>query len=1093
MTTPDNSPPAANDTPGHAGGQGAPNGLVERLVAWSIRQRLTVLALVVAVAAAGLWALRTLRVDAFPDLTDVQVQVLIEAPGLSPVEVERLATFPLETALQGLPDVTLVRSVSKYGFAAVTVVFEDAVDIQRARTLVSERLQGARGALPPSAEATLGPLSGASSEIFMYKILQDSASRARAPLDTRALRTLQDRVIRPQLRSVAGVTEVNSFGGEVRQAQVVVQPERLVSFGLTLHDVVEAVESNNAVAAGGYLEHRDEQYILRGLGAAATLDDLRNTVIRATTAGVPVLIGDVADVEYGAELRQGAVSHDGLGEVVSGIVMMLRGENSREVVARVRERVADINRSLPPGVKVIPYYDQTDLVGGTLRTVRTNLLEGGLLVIAVLLLFLGNVRAALLVAATIPLSLLCAFLGMRWLGLSANLMSLGAIDFGMIVDGAVVMTEHFVRTLHGDEEAGELPATSEGITARLVSAAREVARPIAFGVMIIALVYVPIMTLSGLEARMFRPMAITVAIALFGSLFLALCFIPAASTWVFRRGARESKIAQRVEHALDRRYARALGAAMVRPGITVLVALTLLIATLFVAPRLGTEFLPQLDEGSLLIAATKDPTVSLTRSVAMQEELERTVRLSPEVTTVVSRVGRAEIGSDPMGVNQADVIVMLKPRSEWRPGLTKDSLEHEITERLEDRVPGIAIGMTQPMQMRLDELISGTRADLAIKIFGDDPEVTRAVATQVASVVGSVPGADEVQIEQTAGQGYLNVRLDRAAMARFGIPMAEVQEALETAVGGRPVSQLIEGSYAVDVAVYYPEALRTSPEAIGAITVPAPVGGASGGARIALSQIADIRLENGPVQVSRERAQRYTLVQSNVAGRDLGGFAADVRRAIESRVTVPPAVFVTYGGAFENQQRAMARLQVVVPLSILLIALLLWASLRSWWLAGLVLVNLPFAAVGGVLALWSRGLHLSVSASIGFIALFGVAVLNGLVLLTTVQRARARGASPIDAALGGARERLRPVLMTALVASLGFIPVALSHGTGAEVQRPLATVVIGGLVTSTLLTLFVLPVLFAAGESWRARREARRTAARAATNANGFPLTGLTS
>jgi cobalt-zinc-cadmium resistance protein CzcA len=819
----------------------SPDGVVERIVAWSVQQRLTVLVMVLAVAAAGVWALRTLRVDAFPDLTDAQVQVLIEAPGLSPVEVERLTTFPIEVAMNGLPDVTLVRSVSKYGFAAVTVVFEDGVDIQRARTLVSERLQSVREALPTGADATLGPLSAANSEIYMYTVEHADAGKAGDTLDMRALRTLQDRVIRPQLRTVSGVTEVNSFGGEVRQAQVVVRPERLVSFGLTLHDVVEAVESNNAVAAGGYLEHRDEQYILRGLGAAATLDDLRNTVIRASSAGVPVLIGDVADVRYGAELRQGAVSHDGRGEVVSGIVMMLRGENGREVVERVRARVEDINRSLPPGVKVIPYYDQTDLVAGTLRTVRTNLVEGGLLVIAVLLLFLGNVRAALLVAVTIPLSLLCAFLGMRWLGLSANLMSLGAIDFGMIVDGSVVMTEHFVRTLHGDEEAGKLPSTREGMAARLVSAAREVARPIAFGVLIIMLVYVPILSLQGLEARMFRPMAITVAIALFGSLLLALCFIPAASTWVFQRGARESKIAQRMERVLDARYARALAVVAKRPMATVLTALSILVATLFVVPRLGTEFLPQLDEGSLLIAATKDPTISLSRSVAMQDALERTVRESPEVTTVVSRVGRAEIGSDPMGVNQADVFVMLKPRDQWRPGLTKDSLEREITERLEEGVPGIAIGVTQPMQMRLDELISGVRADLAIKIFGDDPIVTRAVADEVAGVLGGVPGADEVRVEQTAGQGYLNVRLNRAAMARFGIPMAEVQEALETAVGGRPVSQLVEGSWTVDVAVYYPEALRTSAEAIGAITVPSP-----GGARISLAQIADIRLESGP-------------------------------------------------------------------------------------------------------------------------------------------------------------------------------------------------------------------------------------------------------
>lgn len=1039
---------------------------IDRLIAWSIRQRMAVMVIVLGTIGGGLWALNTLRVDAFPDLTDVQVQVLIEAPGLSPVEVERLTTFPVEVAMNGLPDVTIVRSVSKYGFAAVTVVFEDGVDIQSARTLVSERLQSVREGLPGGAQATLGPLSAANSEIYMYTV--ENTNGGNDSLDTRALRTLQDRVIRPQLRTVRGVTEVNSFGGEVRQAQVVVQPDRLASFGLTLHDIVEAVESNNSVAAGGYLEHGDEQYILRGLGAASTLTDLRSTVIRASSAGVPVLLGDVAEVRYGAELRQGAVSRDGKGEVVSGIVMMLRGENGRETVQRIRERVDEINRSLPAGVKVTPYYDQTDLVAGTLRTVRGNLLEGGLLVIAVLLLFLGNVRAALLVAATIPLSLLFAFLGMRWLGLSANLMSLGAIDFGMIVDGAVVMTEHFVSTLHSDADAGEKRSPA-AISAKLQDAAREVARPIAFGVLIIMLVYVPILTLEGLEARMFGPMALTVAMALFGSLLLALCFVPAVATWVFRNGARESAIAQKLGHMLDRVYRRILGAVIDRPLVTIAAAATILLATLFVVPKLGTEFLPQLDEGSLLISATKDPTISLTRSVAMQRELESTVRMSPEVTTVVSRVGRAEIGSDPMGVNQADVFVMLKPRDAWRKGVSKDSLEREITSRLDARVPGVAISLTQPMQMRLDELISGVRADLAIKIFGDDPVVTRAVADQVAGVVNSIRGADEVSVEQTAGQGYLNVRLDRLQMARFGIPMSEVQEALETAVGGRPVSQLVEGSWSVDVAVYYPEQLRTSVEAIGAITVPA-LAGASGKARIALSQIADIRLENGPVQVSRERAQRYTLVQANVEGRDLGGFAREVRDAVTARVKVPPALFLTYGGAFENQQRAMSRLQIVVPVSVILIALLLWASLQSWWLSLLVLANLPFAAVGGVMALWVRGLHLSVSASIGFIALFGVAVLNGLVMLTTITRARAHGAEPRDAALDGARARLRPVLMTALVASLGFIPVALSHGTGAEVQRPLATVVIGGLVTSTLLTLFVLPTLYAMVEQWRAKR-----------------------
>ena len=1023
--------------------------MIDRMVAWAVRRRATVLLLVLLLVTGGLWAFRTLRVDAFPDLTDVQVQVLVEAPGLAPVETERLVTFPIEVAMNGLPRVALVRSISKYAFAAITVVFDDGTDLLQARTLVAERVQGARETLPPQARASLGPLSAANSEIYMYTVEGGG-------LDLTELRTIHDRIVRPQLRSVRGVTEVNAFGGFVRQAQVIIRPDRLAAYRLTLHHVIEALEANSAVAAGGYLEHRDEQYILRGLGQATGLDDLRRTVIRSSPEGVPVLIGDVATVQYGDELRQGAVSRDGRGEVVSGIVMMLRGENGREVVKRVRARVVEINRSLPPGVQVVAYYDQTDLVNGTLKTVRTNLLEGGFLVIAILLVFLGNWRAALIVAATIPLSLLCAFLGMRWLGLSANLMSLGAIDFGMIVDGSVVMAEHFVRTLRREDDPGDRAPPEGDLGTRLTVAAHDVARPIAFGVLIIMLVYLPILTLQGLEARMFRPMAITVALALFGSLLLALVFVPAAATIAFRRGARESRLAGRLLRWLDAGYTPLLQRTLANPVAAVAAAGGLLAGALLLAPRLGTEFLPELDEGSILIDAVRDPSVSLTHSVAMQRELERTARDVPEVTTVISRVGRPEIGSDPMGVNKADVFVMLKPRHEWRPGLTKEALQDEIAAGLHERVPGVAVNMTQPMQMRLDELISGVRADLAVKVFSDDGQRNRRVAGEVARVVGTVPGATEVRVEATEGQGYLNVRMDRTAMARFGIPMSEVQEALETAVGGRPVSQLVEGTYAVDVAVYYPPELRTSVEAIGAITLPTP-----SGARIALALIADIRLESGPVQVSRERAQRFVLVQANVSGRDLGGFVADVRRAVRERVSLPPGTFVAYGGEFENQARAMARLRVVVPVSIALIAVLLYASLQSWMLAGLVLVNLPFAAVGGVLALWLRGLHLGVSAAIGFIALFGVAVLNGLVLLTTVQRARQAGAGPEAAALAGARQRLRPVLITALVASIGFLPVALSHGTGAEVQRPLATVVIGGLVTSTLLTLLVLPTLYA--------------------------------
>lgn len=1022
--------------------------MIDVIIAWAIRRRAAVLMLVVALVIAGAWALRTLRVDAFPDLTDVQVTVLTEAAGLTPLEVERLVTYPLEVSLNGIPRVTQVRSLSRYGLSAITVVFEDGVDIYFARTQVAERVQAARATLPPTAEVALGPLSGAIGELYQYTVEGGG-------LDIMQLRTIQDRIVKPQLRSVPGVVEVNAFGGMVRQVQVTVSPQRLAAYGLTLRDVVEAVEANSGVSAGGYLEHGDEQYILRGIGQPSGPDDVRRTVLRAAAGGVPVTVGDIADVDYGPELRQGAATRDGRGEVVAGVVMALRGVNSRELVSRIRERVEDINRALPPGVKVVPYYDQTDLVNGTLRTVSINLIEGGFLVIAILLLFLGNVRAALVVAAAIPLSLLFAFLGMRGLGLSANLMSLGAIDFGMIVDGSVFMAEQFVRTLHDDEERGRFPRTQAELGARLLEGAREVGRPIVFGVLIIMLVYVPIMTLQGLEARMFRPMALTVAMALFGSLLLALTFVPAAATLVFRRDARESRFAVRLAAWLDRHYAPLLKRAVARPKLTLGAALAIFAAALLLVTRLGTEFLPEIDEGSLMIEAVRDPSVSLSRSIAMEEDLERVARLSPEVATVVSQIGRPEVASDPMGVERGEVFVMLKPRAEWRRGLTKDDLREEIEQMLNERVPGIAIRMTQPMAMRLDELVSGVRADLAVKVFGDDPTENRRVAEQVATVVGRVAGAAEVQVEATEGQSYLQVRLDRDAMARYGIPMAEAQQVLQSAVSRTPVAQAVDGSYALDIVVQYPAELRASPQALGAITVPG-----ANGSRVPLATIADIRLEPGPVLMRRERGQRLVVISANVQGRDLGGFVAEVKRAIERDIQLPAGVFLSYGGQFENQARAMARLRLVVPLSIAIITLLLYVSLHSWGLALLVLVNLPFAAVGGIGALWLRGLHLGVSAAIGFIALFGVSVLNGLVLLSTLQRARAAGTTPQEAAVEGARLRLRPVLMTALAASIGFLPVALSTGTGAEVQRPLGTVVIGGLVTSTLLTLLVLPALY---------------------------------
>ncbi|MEQ9398928.1 MAG: CusA/CzcA family heavy metal efflux RND transporter [Longimicrobiales bacterium] len=1031
--------------------------MIERLIGWAVRNRTMVLLGVAALIGGGVWALRTLRVDAFPDLTNVQVQVLAEAPGLSPMEVERLVTFPLEVSLNGLPRVTEIRSTSKYAFGTITVVFEEGTDIYFARTLVAERLQGVREELPAGAEVEMGPLAGAASEIYLYTLEGGG-------LDLMALRTLHDRVVKPQLRTVPGVTEINAFGGFVRQMQVTVDPERLIRYGVTLHDVIEAVKANSRTPAGAFLESGDEQFILRGMGQATEPEDLEQTVVRASEAGVPVLLGDLAEVDYGPDIRQGAVTRDGRGEVMSGIVMMLRDENSRQVVRRVRERVEEINRSLPEGVVLAAYYDQTDLVEGTIHTVEENLLLGGFLVIAVLLLFLGNVRAALVVAATIPLSLLFAAIGMRWLGLSANLMSLGAIDFGMIVDGSVVMAENFVKRLHDDEEQGRLPKDRGALLARVAEMAREVGRPVAFGVLIIMLVYVPILTLQGLEGRMFRPMALTVGMALFGSLLLALFFIPAAATFLFRRGAREARYAVRLSQWLDRRYVPVLRRTMAHPKATVAAAVAIFAATMVLVPRLGTEFLPELDEGSILVQPTRDPSISLTHSLQVADRVEEVVRQVPEVATVVSRVGRPDIGSDPMGLNQSDVFVMLRPRDEWRAGVTKEDLEEELEELLEDQVAGVAVGLTQPMKMRLDELISGVRSDLAVKVFGDDPDRNRQVAEAVAAAIRDVPGTSEVQVEQTQGQGYLAVAMDRAALARHGIPIQEVQEILEVAIGRQPVAEAVDGAYNIPITVQFPDAVLSSPEAIRSLTVPT-----GSGALIPLSALADIRMESGPVQVSRQQAQRLVIVQANVRGRDLGSYVADVQGAITERVDLPAGVFLTYGGQFENQERAMRRLQFVVPISMALIGLLLYASLQSWKLAGLVFLNLPFAAVGGVLALWLRGLNLSVSASIGFIALFGVAVLNGLVLLTTVQRARQAGSSPADAAEEGARDRLRPVLMTALVASIGFIPVAVSTGTGAEVQRPLATVVIGGLVTSTLLTLLVLPTLYA----WIERRGSR--------------------
>ncbi|OGU74043.1 MAG: hypothetical protein A3H45_13310 [Ignavibacteria bacterium RIFCSPLOWO2_02_FULL_55_14] len=1012
--------------------------MIDAIIQAALRQRLLVIAATVLLSAVGVYSLTTIPIDAFPDVTNIQVQVIAEAPGFSPVEVEKLVTFPIEVSMNGLPRLTEVRSISKYGLAVVTIVFEDGVDVYFARQLVLERLQKARELLPPTVpEPEMGPIASGMGEIYQYFLESDS-------LDIMQLRSLQDWFVKPQLRTVPGVTEVNSFGGLVKQYHVIVDPAKLLAFDITLDDVFEAVEHNNSVAGGNYIEHASEQYIIRGIGLATTLSDFENIVVKSES-GTPVTIANVARVTVGPEVRQGAVVMQGRGEVSAAIVMMLRGENSRKVIQRVKERVEEINKTLPPHVKIHPYYDQTDLVDKTISTVKTNLFEGGLLVVAVLLLFLGDIRAALIVASTIPLSMLFAFIGMQWLGLSANLMSLGAIDFGMIVDGSVVMVENFARRLTHRE-----PDLTK--TQRISSAAREVGKPILFGILIIIAVYLPIMTLEGIEGKMFKPMALTVGFALLGSLLLTLTFIPVVSSFFLKE--RSSDHEPWLIHRIRILYTPVLEKALRHKVRTIVIATALLLASLSTLPFLGSEFIPELDEEAILIQPIRMPSISLSESIEIEKKVHQIIMQFPEVEFVVGRIGRPDIATDPMGVNVSDVYVTLKPRSEWKTAETKEELIEKMVEELE-HVPGVNYNITQPIAMRVDELVSGVKSDVAIKLFGDDLDVLKEQGDRIAAIVREISGASDVAVEQVAGQTYMNIYIDRMAIARFGLNVSDVQRLIEIAIGGKIATEVIEGQARYGVLVRYPEAVRSDIQGISNTLVSLPNGGT-----VPLGQIARITGEEGPVQVSREAGQRRIVVECNVRGTDIGSFVGEAKRRLEQQLVLPAGYFVTWGGQFEHQESATQRLLVVIPLSTFIIFVLLYMSFGNFRHSLLILLNLPFALSGGVVALLMRDLPLSVSASIGFIALFGVAVLNGVVMVSYINRLLIDGHDLTIAVVKGTSDRLRPVLMTALVASLGFIPMALSHGTGAEVQRPLATVVIGGLITSTLLTVLVLPVLY---------------------------------
>ncbi len=1020
--------------------------MIDLILDFSIRQRLLVLLATMLLIGFGVVAVREIPIDAFPDVTNVQVQVLATAGGMSPPEVEKLVTRPIEIALGGLPRLTEIRSVSKIGLCAITVSFEDGVNDYFARQLVFERLQSARGNLPAGVEAELGPITTGLGEIFQYTLVSADGKQ-----NATELRTIQDYIVRPILRTVPGVTDVNSFGGLVKQYQVILKPDRLTSLGVTLSQVFEALERNNANASGNFIEHQSEQYVVRGLGLVRDLEDIGNVIV-AAPEHAPVYVHDVAEVKIGAELRQGAVTANGRGEAVAGIVLMLKGASAREVVSAVKAKLPAIQKALPSGVRLVPFYDRTDLVHQAIRTVSKALLEGAVLVLLILIVLLADLRSALIVTLVLPLAALFAFIMMRAWGLSANLMSLGglAIGIGMMVDGAVVMVENIHRHLTAEPSPND-PA-QPGKTAVVLRAAQEVGRPIAFGISIIIIVFLPLFTLQGFEGKMFSPLAFTISFALLGSLILSLTLIPMLCTFFLRQRPR----AQDPRHirGLKNLYARALQPCLRHPVRVTLVALAAFVGSLALVPGIGTEFLPALDEGSIAVQTFRLPSISLPASLALQTEAEKILKRFPEVIDVVSKTGRADIASDPMGVEISDVIVTLQPHREWTTAKTKDELVGKMRAALAD-LPGVASSFSQPIALRVDELVSGVKSAVGIKIFGDDLAVLRQKGEAVARVLQTIPGAADVNLEKVSGLAYLQVEIDRARIARYGINVADVQAVVETAIGGKEATRVYEGMKVFGLAVRFPEQARNDVASIRKILVSSPTG-----ALIPLGQIAQVYVEEGPAQISREMAQRRIVIECNVTGRDLGGFVAEAQAKIEATVRLPPGYFMTWGGQFENQQRAMKRFALVVPLTIAAIFLLLFASFQSVRQALLIILNIPFALIGGILALVFGGFNLSVSASVGFIALFGVVVLNGVVMVSYFNELRRDGLALDLAVVRGAVLRLRPVLITASVAALGLIPLLFATGPGSEIQKPLAAVVIGGLASSTLLTLFVLPTLY---------------------------------
>jgi cobalt-zinc-cadmium resistance protein CzcA len=1036
--------------------------MLEKIIRFSIRQRWLVLIMVMGLSGLGIYNFSRLSIDAVPDITNVQVQINTEAAGYSPLEAEQRITFPIETAISGLPGLDYTRSISRYGLSQVTVVFKDGSDIFLARQLVAERLQSVRGKLPANIEPEMGPIATGLGEIFMYTVeakegfLKEDGS-IWSPTD---LRTIHDWVVRPQLVTVEGVTEVNTIGGYKKQFHITPWPHKLETYQLSLADIIYALERNNSNTGAGYIERSGEQYLVRVPGQAQTLDDLRQIII-TQRHGVSIRISDIADVLLGEELRTGAATENGE-EVVLGTVFMLVGENSRTVSKAVAARLTTIGESLPEGVIVQAVYDRTTLVEKAIKTVEKNLVEGALLVIVVLFLLLGNFRAALITASVIPIVMLMTITGMVQNRISGNLMSLGALDFGLIVDGAVIIIENCLRRF-GEEQKriGRILSKEERFDLA-ASATAEVIKPSLFGIMIITVVYIPIFALTGVEGKMFHPMAFTVVIALLSALILSLVFVPAATAIFLGNKVKEED--SRIIHGAKSIYKPLLDIVLKWRLVVVSLATLLVVFTSLAATRLGAEFIPKLDEGDIAMHALRIPGTSLSQAIQMQTGLEARLREFPEVKRVVAKIGTADIATDPMPPNVADTFIIMKDRSLWPdPRKPKEVLVAEI-EKAMLAIPGNKYEFTQPIEMRFNELIAGVRSDLAVKIFGDDIDILLEVGQTIETVVASVGGAADVRMEQATGLPLLSIVPDREALARYGLSISDIQEVISTSVGGQTVGQVFEGDRRFDIVVRMPETLRDNIEAITRLPIPLfphlRNAGETGLSFIPLSEVASVEATIGPNQISRENSKRRIVITANVRDRDLGSFVKDVQEAIQENVEIPPGYWVSYGGTFEQLISASNRLKIVVPMALLLIFGLLFMLFGSIKDSVIVFTGVPLALTGGVAALFLRDMPFSISAGVGFIALSGVAVLNGVVMVSFIRDLLAKGTKLEEAIREGALIRLRPVLMTALVASLGFVPMALNIGAGAEVQRPLATVVIGGIISSTILTLLVLPALY---------------------------------